>query len=207
MHASGAQEAAVTVARDANYARIADMRFPELATWANNSGLAIGELARIQPAYAPSFEEVEKYVPVALAVWFLGALAVNSILFNSCRLILAYTPRLTTMILGFSLGIVLLYIAARIDARGSGWFHEKMQAYQDSALFIGILSVLCAVITFTRRAKWRPAWRISDLQLPRDVAANSSNEQLKAADSGRFCSLVPAKDERIQQSHSGVPQT
>src|SRR5205085_4971519 len=51
MHASGAAEAALGVARVANYARLPDMRSDALDTWAAASGLTRAELARIQPAY------------------------------------------------------------------------------------------------------------------------------------------------------------
>ena len=54
MHATGGEEAVTLIAQKANYARIHEMRFPELEAWMTSSGLTKAELARIQPTYAPT---------------------------------------------------------------------------------------------------------------------------------------------------------
>jgi hypothetical protein len=105
---SGATATVDKVAVEANHARISEMHFPELETWARESGLTKTELARIQPSYPPTPDQAAKYAEIILSLWLVGGLAAVTILFNTCRLIWAMRPWPITILGGIALGMVLI---------------------------------------------------------------------------------------------------
>jgi hypothetical protein len=62
---SGHRETAQHIARTANNAYLLDMNFPELDSWAGESGLTKNELALIQPSYIPP-ELIGSFASLAL---------------------------------------------------------------------------------------------------------------------------------------------
>lgn len=101
MYASGDEASALKVAQSANSARIRQMQFPELDTWADESGFTKAELARIQPPrYAPTPDELNHAYDFLFALWLVGSLAVTSILANSLRLMNAFAHRFDTSLIG-----------------------------------------------------------------------------------------------------------
>jgi hypothetical protein len=157
MHASAAEEAARKVAEEANYARIREMHFPELASWANDSGLTTAELARIQPSYAATPEQLNRFADIILTLGWVGAFALNSILFNLGRLIWSHSPRRTTMLLGFVCGLFLVWagLSFQVGSRQYGWhLQQELNGYLLVALCLGSLAVVCAILPiFSRRGK------------------------------------------------------
>jgi hypothetical protein len=185
MHQSEAAAVANEIARTANLARIRNMHLPELDAWARRTGLSKPELARVQPGYPPTVEQADRYGEIILSVWFLGALAVNSMIFNLGRLIWAYRPRLTTMLAGVVLGIGVLFAGIRIDPGAFGHTHgmHGMDEMKLLAVGIGFLSIVCGVIPFfSRRGKWQPTGIRNELALFSDRPASPPSEQVSAGE-------------------------
>ena len=156
MHASGDEAPALKVAKVANFARIREMYFSELNTWTSESGFTKAELARIQPAYAPTPEQLQNAFDFLYAIWLVGSLALMTILVNSLRLVIAFAHRFSTSLLGVLSGVVLLGLCWQIDLNQFGLtgLIDEIGTYRLSAMGIGILAVVFAVIpTFWRRAE------------------------------------------------------
>jgi hypothetical protein len=159
MHASGNNAAALKISHDANFARIAEMCFPELGDWASHSGFTKAELARIQPAYPgdpPRWEDLQYAYELVYVVWAVGAFAALSIIANSLRLFVAYGGRFATGMLGILLGFLLLGLSFQVQLHHADPFHliDDMMTFRRLAAVIGTAAVIFAVISlFLRRAR------------------------------------------------------
>lgn len=190
MDQSGAMATVDKIVAKANYARIGEMHLSELESWASESGLTKAELARIQPGYPPTPEQAARFAEIMLSLWLVGGLAAVSILFNTCRLIGAIKPRLTTILAGIVLGIVLLYLGFR---PGSEEFALTPRLYgevlntQLLAIGIGILSVVCAIMPLCiRRGKWRPTALDSETAVLIAGESNPPSEHVKDLKRGPY---------------------
>jgi hypothetical protein len=173
MHASGAAEAALGVARVANYARIPEMPSAVLDGWAASSGLTRAELARIQPSYPPDPEPLlPYYAALVIAIWIVGALGLLSIVGNTLRL-LGTTIHRYTVGAGVWLGMALLclsFAALRLqiafssggtmahyqeNVRADAAYMASLAFYGAWAFVAGFASCAVAVLTFAigRRGK------------------------------------------------------
>lgn len=65
---SGAQQHAVLISNQANFAYIREMNFPELDSWVKDSGLTVDEAAWIQPTYRAGWTSLvsHPYLPLLL---------------------------------------------------------------------------------------------------------------------------------------------
>jgi hypothetical protein len=164
MHASGAAEAALGVARVANYARIPEMPSALLDGWAAASGLTRAELARIQPSYPPDPEPLRPYYETLVAfIWVVEALGVLSMVGNTLRLIGASIPRSMARA-GVWLGMALLCLdfAAHVlqpaFSSGGTWadwqehgradaaYRASLAIYEIAAFVVGLASCAAAVL-------------------------------------------------------------
>lgn len=156
LYASGETETVALVAQSANYARIREMQFPELEVWANESGFTKVELARIQPAYPATPEQLRNAYDFFLAVWLVGSLAVMSILVNFVGLFFAFASRYGTCLVGFIAGIALALLGLfpqgkPLDlAHTPGLAHETF-LYHVVALSVGAVSIFAAALPVFRR--------------------------------------------------------
>jgi hypothetical protein len=159
MISSGDELLASKVAKSSNFARVHDMPASELEVWASTSGLTKAELARIQPAYAPTPEELRLGFDLMLAVWLIGSMASVSIIMNSLRLVISFARRLNTSLLGFMLGVVLIFLAIRFDTSrfAYGWFLEELFLYRSAAFLIGTISVVVSLLTCFRKSDDTPS--------------------------------------------------
>jgi hypothetical protein len=166
----GAGVAAEKIKCEANHARISAMRFAEFDDWASRSGLSKDELARIQPQYVPTPDEALRYAQIILAFWFVGALALNSIMFNVGRLLWAHRPRVTTAATGILLGAILLYLSVQTDSARfiHSWpLHREILNARMVGLVIGIAAIVCGIAPLgDPRKKWRPELTNSELHVP-----------------------------------------
>jgi hypothetical protein len=202
---TGAQAEAAKIARDANFAQIEDMHFDELDKWAGGSGLTKMELARIQPDYPPTIFQLEKYIDLIPCLWVVAALALNSILFNVGRLILARQASVAMMSCGVLFGLVLLGLAWRIDL---GVFSHTSELYsivgnsQLAAFGIAILSIACGIIpAFVRFGKARPDNPDANSVLSPVPPNDGLNEHVKAGEPNPYRTASSTKqppDERIK---------
>lgn len=83
---TGRPELALGVARTSNTARVREMDRAPLAAWAGEMGLTIDELARVQPTYGPSADELARFNGVLAAMITLAAIGAVSLLANLGRL-------------------------------------------------------------------------------------------------------------------------
>lgn len=67
LHATGCDDLVAAVSATQNLARVPDIDAPGLADWADEHGLTLDELERIQPMYAPPPPDVRWLVAIALA--------------------------------------------------------------------------------------------------------------------------------------------
>jgi hypothetical protein len=190
MDQSGAKAAMETVASQANFARIGEMQFSELETWASMSGLTNAELARIQPGYPPTPEQAAKYAEMILSVGIVGGLAMVSVLFNVGRLLWALPPRLTTIGAGIVIGIVLICLGFWVNT--SDFIHTPSLYGRlvDAQLFsigIGMLAVVCAIIPLcVRRGKWKPTALDTDNGVSSNSRSKPESEHVKDLKYGPF---------------------
>ena len=172
MHASADDVPALKVAESANFARIRDMNLPELNTWASESGFKKAELARIQPGYAPTPEQLQYAFDFLFAIWLIGSLAIMSILVNSLRLVIAFGHRFNTSLIGIMSGVLLLGLCLQLNL--SQFSHtrliDEVAIYQIVTIGIGILAVALAVIpVFWRRAERESTTPIKPSVIKRSV--------------------------------------
>jgi hypothetical protein len=111
------QEAlAQTIALNANYAYVPQMRFPELDDWAAQSGLTQDELALIQPGY---WSNLWSLMPMALPIWILGFI---SLWFHFVQISLKKKPSWGSWIaLSPTLPLFLLTLLLLWEARGADY--------------------------------------------------------------------------------------
>lgn len=157
MQASGDGKSALMVAEGANYARLRQMYFPELDAWASESGLTKAELARIQPPYAPTPEELNRAYDFLYAIWLVGSLAITSILMNSLRLVVVFAHRFNTSLIGFIAGAMLLVVCfhTNLGQIGAWRLARELSTYRLISIGIACLALLLAAIPFF----WRPRER------------------------------------------------
>lgn len=155
LHASGNELAALKVRDEANFARIRNMHFAELDEWAEQSGLTKAELARIQPAYAPTPEQLLNAWYFIYIVWAIGAFALFSIIANTVRTFASLSRSFTTSLIGVVAGILLLALSSQYkfasDLAYSPRLWDKVTAYQIVAAVLGIGSLAMGIVQLIAR--------------------------------------------------------
>lgn len=154
IHESGDDAPALKVAKNANFARIREIQFPELAAWASDSGFTKAELARIQPGYPPTPDQLNHAFDFFYAIWLLGSVALVSILVNSLRLVLAYSHRFSTSLIGTMVGLILLGLALRVQSSqfADTYLEREVETYRLMSMGIAGLAIVFAVIPFFLRS-------------------------------------------------------
>jgi hypothetical protein len=102
-----------SIVTNANYAYVPQMKFPELANWAAESGLTKEEVALIQPGYWSNFWN---WLPLALPIWIMGIVA---LWLNAVPLYLKRKPR-WEIFLSLLMAIPLIFIALLYLWEGTG---------------------------------------------------------------------------------------
>lgn len=155
MYASGDETSALKVAECANFARIHQMQFPELDTWVGESGFTKAELARIQPGYQPTPEDINCAFDFLYAIWLVGSLAVISILVNLVRLVIAFAQRFNTSLIGMITGAMLLGLCVQVDLNRfeDSRLGNELAIYRWIAIGVACLTIALAVIPFFRRRR------------------------------------------------------
>jgi hypothetical protein len=153
MAATGAAAGALAVARAANHARVREMRCPELEAWAAASGLTRAELARIQPAYPPSPEQLQRYTDLVRSFWVVGALGLLSVLLNAACFLWVQAPRSMARCVAALCGIVAGAVCLLYGSQVNTWplfvrtsLEGEVEALRTGAYWIGGASIACACL-------------------------------------------------------------
>ena len=148
-----------TIIQKANYAYVPQMRFPELAQWADESGLTKDEVALIQPGY---WSTIWNWLPLALPIWIIGIL---SLWFNLTQLFLkkkpswgaflsyfAFLPLLFLMLLLFWEALIAKSLSTAYDV--PEYIHEASGKDVDG-LVIGALLTVFLIVALVAIARYR----------------------------------------------------
>jgi hypothetical protein len=163
---SGQPDLAHKIAIAANYAYVPQMTFPELDTWAAQTGLSKKELALIQPGYYFSFE-----VSTMWLLFVTWSAALVTIVINTVQ-IARRRQNLVVPVIGLIIALILLMIgsyclysadlAYRTAIYADGWPGDLPLREVNPFIFSGFVSLGLALLTtglalYRSKTFWRSA--------------------------------------------------